>query len=250
MLPLSDLGRYSIATLAVSGLYLLTVPTFNVVYPRLTALVSGGQEESFVDVYRHWSRLYSLVMFPCAMLLAVFAGDLLHLWTGNAELSVAIAPVVSLLAVGAALHGTMYFPYALALANGDTRLPFGINVTLLVIAIPLMALLTWRFGIYGAGLAGLLLYSTYFLVGSWATHRKLARSIVALWPARDILPSMGSCLVTGSIGSWLVHRSDLGATASVLLAALMTLTSWGLALLLMPRGVPAQLRATLAIRGG
>src|SRR3990172_695786 len=131
MLGLEEFGHYMLATVVVSGLYVLIAPVYNVVYPRFSALVATGDTEKLIDLYRLGTRMLATVIFPIAMVLAVFAEGLVLVWTGNPSIASRVAPVIALLAIGSALHGVMYFPYALQLAYGMTRLPLTINIILL-----------------------------------------------------------------------------------------------------------------------
>jgi O-antigen/teichoic acid export membrane protein len=133
IVELKEFGHYMLATAVVSGLYLLIVPTFNVVYPRLSALVVTGDREKLTDLYRVGTRLLASVLFPVAMLLVVFPQELVYAWTRNQAIASSVAPIIALLAVGTALHGVMHFPYSLQLAYGVTRLPLTINAILIVV---------------------------------------------------------------------------------------------------------------------
>ena len=93
LLGLEEYGQYMLATLMVSGLYVLILPVFNVVYPRLSALVVTGETEKLTDLYRIGTRMLGTVLFPIAMAFAVFAEEILRVWTGNPALSSSVAPV-------------------------------------------------------------------------------------------------------------------------------------------------------------
>jgi O-antigen/teichoic acid export membrane protein len=244
-LSLSNFGQYSLATLVVSGLYLFINPTFNVIYPRFSALVASGNANQLADLYRGGTRLFALTLFPLAMLLAVFAKDLVVLWTGNAQLASTIAPVIALLAAGSALHGIMYFSYALQLAYGMTRLPLTINAVLIAVAVPLMAWLAWRFGIEGGAAAVLLLYVIYLLLGSFLTHRVLLRSIGLIWICRDVGAPLAVSLGIGATGSWILEQGTWSIGQKVGIALGMLLGACTISLAIAPRSTLPLLLRTL-----
>lgn len=207
LLPLSSFGEYTLATVVVSGVYLIVNPVFNVIYPRFTALVAEAAHSRLADLYRSGTWLLAVALFPLCMTIAVFANDILRVWTGNQQLADSVATVLSLLVVGAALHSVMYFPYALQLAHGYARLPLTINLILLAGAVPLMTLLTWRYGTKGAAAATVLLYAFYLFLGAWMTHRKLLKEIGWAWLLRDVCTPFAISLSIGIVGKLLLANA-------------------------------------------
>lgn len=234
MLGLEEFGHYMLATMVVSGLSLLVAPVYNVVYPRFSVLVATGEMEKLTDLYRSGTRLLATVLFPLAMLLSVFAEELLLVWTGSQALASSVAPVISLMAIGSALHGVMYFPYALQLASGMTRLPLIINAILMILLIPLIITFTLKYGPLGGAMAWLTLHALYVLLGTWLTHRNLLEGVGARWLFQDVgIPLMISILV-GQLGRHYLAQNEeysvfvklIGGGALVFVAcALSILTS-------------------------
>ncbi|MEQ1742447.1 MAG: oligosaccharide flippase family protein [Candidatus Nitrotoga sp.] len=216
ILSLEDFGRYALAGVVASGLYMLLTPTFNVIYPRLSALVVTGETEKLIDLYRSGTRLLSAVLFPIAIAAAVFAEEILSLWTGNPSLAASAAPIVSLLLIGTALNGVMHFPYALQLAYGMTRIPFIITIVLTVILVPMIVYFTQTYGAVGGGLAWLLLNSVYLLFGTWLTHRYLLKGMALEWLIRDVgVPLCISLFVI--LGGWQLIHTDGNRFVNLLL---------------------------------
>ncbi len=247
LLTLSEFGQYSLATVVVSGLYLFINPTFNVIFPRFTALVVSGDIVRLADLYRWGTRLFTIALFPLFMLLAVFAQDLVRLWTGNADLAANVATVIALLSTGAALHGVMYFSYALQLAHGSTRLPLTINLVLVAISAPLMTLLAWRYGIKGGAAAVLLLYLSYLLIGTWLTHRLLLKSIGIAWLCRDVGAPFAVALIVGTAGHIVLARACCSDVQKVGLALVMLLGAWACSIGVAPRSTLPRLLRVLHV---
>jgi O-antigen/teichoic acid export membrane protein len=201
ILSLEDFGRYTLAGVIASALYILLTPVFNVIYPRLSALVVKGDTGELVDFYRSGTRLLLAVLFPIATAGAIFADDLIALWTGNPALALSVAPVVSLFLLGTALNGVMHFPYALQLASGMARLPLTINAILIVILVPTTIFLSLRFGSVGGAAAWALLNCIYLFIGTWLTHRSLLKGIGLHWILEDVGIPLGlSLLIVGATG--------------------------------------------------
>ena len=208
MLGLEEFGHYMLATVVVSGLSLLVAPVYNVVYPRFSALIATGDMEKLADLYRSGTRLLATVLFPLAMLLAVFAEELVLVWTGNSALASSVAPVIALLAIGSALHGVMYFPYALQLASGMTRLPLTINAVLMIVLIPLIIYFTLKYGALGGAMAWLTLHVLYVLFGTWLTHRRLLKSVGAIWLIQDVGSPLVLCILVGQLGRYYLVQNE------------------------------------------
>jgi O-antigen/teichoic acid export membrane protein len=185
-LGLEGFGHYMLAATVVGALYMLIMPVFNVIYPRLSALAAAEEVGKLTDLYRSGTRLFATVLFPVAMLLAVFAEDLVRVWTGNATVASSVAPVIALLSIGSALHGVMFIPYALQLAYGITRLPLTINMILMAILVPLIIFFALSYGVLGGAAAWLIFQVLYVFLGAWLTHRQLLKGVGILWLFNDV----------------------------------------------------------------
>lgn len=211
MIGLNEFGHYMLATAAVSGLYFLITPMFNVVYPRLSALVVTGDMGKLTDLYRLGTRLLATVLFPIAMLFVIFPQDLVYVWTGNQAIAASVAPVIALLAIGTALHGVMYFPYALQLAYGDTRLPLTINAILIVIWIPLIIFFALKHGALGGAMAWLVFHVLYVMIGTWLTHRRLLKGVGIRWLSQDVGVPLGLSVLVGIVGHYAIEGLEYSA---------------------------------------
>ncbi|GAB2490327.1 lipopolysaccharide biosynthesis protein [Arenimonas alkanexedens] len=186
MLGLDEFGRYMIASMVAGSLYLLVTPVFNAIYPRFSGLVASGDEARLLGLYRLGTRFLATLVFPVALVLVVFAEPVVATWTRDAGLAKAVAPMVSLLAAGTALHTMMFFPYALQLASGLPRLSLLVNLVMIVLLVPLTIALTLVFAGLGAAAAWLCLHVFYLFFGTWVTHRRLLRGAARGWLTRDL----------------------------------------------------------------
>lgn len=205
MLNLADFGRYALAGLVASGLLVLLTPIFNIIYPKLSALVIATDSKKLIEFYRLGTRLLSSILFPIAVAAAVSSEDLIFLWTRNLELAASVAPIASLLLIGTAINGVMIFPYALQLAYGHTRLPFTIAGILLLIHVPMTIFLVIEYGAMGGALAWVLLNSLYVLLGTWMTHRHLLKGIAIEWLAQDVIAPFGLSVIIVGFGWEVAH---------------------------------------------
>jgi O-antigen/teichoic acid export membrane protein len=214
VLTLEAFGQYMLATVVAGGLYLVVTPTFNLIFPKLSALYLKSEHE-LVAYYRQGTRTLTAVLFPLSTIAIVFARDLMFLWTGDGALSDASAPIVQLILVGTTLNGVMNFPYALQLASGKTRIAITTNIILLVIMLPLTIALSIRFGAIGGAAAWAILNAIYLVVGTWLTHRSLLEDSGARWLAFDVgVPLLATVAVVGSSCVWL-SRAALSRPAAI-----------------------------------
>ncbi len=219
LLSLEEFGGYALAGVLASGLYVILVPVFNTIFPRMSLLVARGDTKALVEFYRLGTRLLTATLFPVTIAAAYFSKDLIHLWTGDLTLATNISQVVSLLLLGTALNGTMIFPYALQLAYGMTRLPLMISAILAIIFVPLIFFLAKTYGAVGGALAWFSLNVVYLFFGTWLTHRFLLKGISAKWLLLDVLIPLGlSIFIVGSAGN-IVQEMPYAHYVKLLLSA-------------------------------
>lgn len=235
LLDLEEFGRYMLATTIVSGLYVVIMPAYNVIYPRMSKLVASEEMERLVDLYRMGTRMLAAVLFPMAMVLAVYAYDLVHMWTGSQDIASSVAPVVSLLAIGSAMHGVMYFPYALQLAYGLPRLSFTISAVLLAVWVPLIIIFTMRYGALGGGMAWLVLHIIYLILGTWLTHRRLLVGLGSRWLLLDVGIPLGLSILVGIVEHYAIQGAEFSGYIKWVCGITLALLAFALPLLLTPK---------------
>lgn len=232
MLSLEEFGYYMLATVVVSGLHVMISPVFNVIYPRMTALVATGDTVGLTDFYRVGTRLLLAVLFPAAMVLAIFSEDLVRVWTGNLGIAISVAPVMALLAVGSALNGVMHFPYALQLAYGMTWIPLLINIVLMCFIAPLIIFLTQTYGALGGAMAWVTTAVAYLFLGPWLTHRFMLKNVGSKWLFQDVgIPLLISVLI-GIISYHIVHSTEYSTLLKFMWGGGLVLSAFGLIFLI------------------
>jgi O-antigen/teichoic acid export membrane protein len=234
ILTLEDFGRYMLASLIASGLYLILTPVFNAVYPRMSALVSNGDTAELTDFYRSGTRLLLAVLFPTAITASVFSRDLVAIWTRNPGVASAVAPIVSLFLIGTMLNGAMHFPYALQLAYGNTRLPLKINIILLVVTVPMVITLAEKFGGIGGAAAWAILNFVFLLVGTWLTHRSLLKGIGGRWLLHDVAMPLALALLIVGIGGGVIRNSRFEPFVRLFVGGLMAFLTFAVTILISP----------------
>jgi len=211
LLSLDAFARYVLAGVVASALTLFITPMYNAIYPRFTAHEARGEKDQSLELYNVSSRLLATVLFPLAMVIAIVGEDLIRLWTGNPQLAEQVAPLAGLIAIGTALHGTMYIPHAFLLSSGKTFIPLTINVVLLVVMIPVTVFFTSLYGAMGGAISWLLLHSLYVLFGVYLMQRFIGRSTGFPWLLNEIGVPFLVCGAIGLIAKYVVQSTHLSA---------------------------------------
>ncbi len=231
---LADFGRYSLASVLAGGLAILVIPTFNLIYPRLSALFASGEKCDQIKLYRLGTRLFASFIAPIALSAFFYSSDVLTFWTGNAALVPATAPIVGWLCLGSALNGLMHFPYALQLAAGRTRLAFLTNCVLVAIMLPLTITLVENYGALGGAFAWFSLNAMYVVIGVTVTHRYILPGLQTQWLLNDVAPAALLSGVLVSAGYYAATAAALDSVWRLLAATIVSLLATSI-LLLIPR---------------
>ena len=234
ILPLEDYGAYMIAVLAGSIFSAFFMPVFNVIYPRMTALVEARDTATLICLYRKGTRSLGLLLFPLAMVLGLYAESFVALWTGNAELAAKVAPLILYLSVGFSINGVMHFPYALQLASGRTRIAIYNSVTLMIVMVPLTLFLVAKFGLVGGAASWMTVQIIYLLLGCWLTHRTLLPGTGAKWLLADVGIPLTIALIVGIFMKYLVSFSAADPYVALALAGIAGLLAVVLIVLVSP----------------
>lgn len=192
LLSLSHFGEYMLAVTVVGGLSVLFGPLFNTIFPDYSARIARGEGDSLASWYRAGTRWFAVLYLPVVFALAMYAHDVIWVWTGQRASADAVAPLVALLCVGTGINGLMHFPYAMQLAHGFAWIPLLINAALLAVSAPLIIILATRLGAVGGALAWAGLQVAYLFFGTYITHRRMPMGSAVSW-------LFGSVLLPGAL---------------------------------------------------
>lgn len=234
VLNLADFGIYVVAGTLATGLYMLISPMFSVMYPRFSSLTHAGETHKLIDLYHTSSQAMAALVIPTALVVAIFAHEVLYVWIGNAGLSQQGAWILAFLIIGNACNGIMNMPYALQLASGWTKLAFWVNVGAIAVLVPVIWWAALSFGAVGGAAVWTLLNLSYVILTPQIMHRRLLRrEKIAWYGAGVVLPVLVSATVL------LVLRQIPIEEMSRLAMGMTLLIYWAFAamatLLLLPR---------------
>ncbi|WP_297016419.1 oligosaccharide flippase family protein [Thalassospira sp.] len=202
---LDDFGKYMMANMVASSLYIIVIPVFNTIYPRFSSLVAQGKMNELKYRYRQATQWISIVLFPAAMILSLLAKPLIETWAGDTSIASDVAPLASILFWAYALHGIMHVPYALMLSRGETAPMLKIYGALIAIIAPVTFLISVYFGVLGGALAQFLLFISYMFIGIWVTHRRCYTGYASVWLTKDVGVFLAVSLSVGSCGIFIMQ---------------------------------------------
>lgn len=235
IITLEAFAHYMLASVLVSGLFVIVSPTFNTIYPRFTAMVTAGEIAKLTEIYRLGTRALATILFPAAMLLAVFSEELVQIWTGNPDIASHVAPILSLLVMGTAIQGIMYFPYALQLAYGMTSLPLIICTVMVIAMVPLTIFLAWNYQAQGGAMAWLAVNVLYLLLGTWLTHRQLLKDIKNKWLTNDVGIPLILSVIAGLVAHYGMKEMAYSVYLKLIYGGILALIVCMLSILLSPQ---------------
>jgi len=196
MLTLESFGYYILATTIAGVLRMIIGPITQAIYPRMVELSSRDHQTELVSVYHQSAQLVTILAAPAMMLLGFFAGGVVFMWSGNADLAENTVPILSVLVIGTFLNGLMWIPYQCQLAHGWTSLTLRLNVVAVVVLIPAICWVVPHYGAVGAAWIWVALNTGYVLIDIQFMHRRLIPDEKWRWYFADVLwPIAGAVMV-------------------------------------------------------
>jgi O-antigen/teichoic acid export membrane protein len=199
LLPLSEYAYFTLAVFVAGGVMLISGPISSALLPRMSKMSAEGDDTNLVRLYRNATQLVGVIAIPAALVLTFFAEQVLWAWTGNSELALKAAPVLSLYAVGNGILAFGAFPYYLQFAKGDLKLHLIGNGLFVAILIPALIWATMQNGATGAGKAWLMANIVYFFTWVPKVHSRFYKGLHQNWLTADVIPILLSSFITGLI---------------------------------------------------
>lgn len=229
LLSLEAFGYYALAGVVAGGLYAMTTPIAAAFYPRFTELLTRQDNLLLANAYHLGAQLVTVLMGSATLMLMVFADRILLLWTGDAELTKQVAPLMIVLALGTFLNGLMWIPYQMQLAHGWTSLTVRINTVAVVLLVPAILWVVPNYGSIGAAWIWVILNAGYILIGVQFMYRRILSAEKWSWYRTDVVIPIIVAAGVAWLCRWLMPV-DLGKIGElgVLLASsacVLTLTS-------------------------
>lgn len=209
MLPLEIFGYYSLAGAVAMSLYSLIKPVFTAIYPQFTQLVFLNDQERLKQLYHKSCQIMSVLILPVAIVVALFSYEILLIWTQDPITAEKCHHLVSILICGTALNGLMNIPYALQLANGWTRLAVFANLVSIIILVPMIVILTKKYGALGGASVWVILNFGYVFIGIYFMHKRLLPQEKWRWYWQDVFLPFFAAIVFAGLGKLLINNQQI-----------------------------------------
>jgi Co/Zn/Cd efflux system component len=134
----------------------------------------------------------------------MFSYEILLIWTKNSVTAENTHILLSLLICGTALHGLMNMPYTVQLAYGWTKLSIIGNFIAVILLVPMIVFMTYKFGAPGAASVWIILNSGYILFSIHFMHKRLLISEKWHWYWHDIVTPFGVSFLIAGLGRLLI----------------------------------------------
>lgn len=195
-LSLTEFGAYNIAT-TLGGLCTI-IPTalYTTVFPRFTNYATTGNTDKLYQEFKTINKLVGLIISSMGAYIAVYSLPLINIWTRSDSYVGILGSVAFFVVLAVAITEFQEIPYALALANGNTRY----NVIVGSAFIPIVFIATYlgitKFGLLGAGVVYLTMMTAQTILYEALVYKRYLNDSVAKIIFRDtILPMIISLLI-------------------------------------------------------
>jgi len=171
LLPISQLGYYSIASSLVLGLLRLVYPIQSTLLPHLIEV-----QHSFDQTKRHNCHAYLLtigMILAIGISYSIFGKTLLAIWLANPRAVSEVSSLLPLLLAGAALNALYGIQYVNWLALGRSKRIMGFNFAFFLIGLMITPAAVIMLGVQGAAIGWL----TINLIGAIAGLQLLSNSL-------------------------------------------------------------------------
>ncbi|MCD2425188.1 oligosaccharide flippase family protein [Niabella pedocola] len=149
-LMLEVVGYYNIAFLLSNLLVMISAPIHKIALPKFNELEAKNKFDELRSLYYKYNRWVIVLVMPAGLALAVFAPDILFLWTKNGKIALVTAPILRVASLGAIMNSIASTFYSYTLAKGNTRFGLYQNLFSLLVILPLIFVLTIKYGAVGA----------------------------------------------------------------------------------------------------
>ena len=199
LLTLTMFGYYSLAWQIIGALYLLYSPLYAVFFPVFTQHVAKGEMEELKRAYHSGCQLMSIAILPVVLLIALFAKDILLIWTGSINSANNTHLLVSILIVGATFSALSYLPFSVHQAYGYTKYGFFAYLVALIGFVPLVIFATSQHGAIGGAVVWASLNAILSLTMVHFTHKRFLPGEKRRWYIEDVgRPLFATLIVVGA----------------------------------------------------
>ena len=200
-LSLAAVTIYTVPTEVTTRLRIIPASIVSTLYPAFSER-SGGERVDLGSIYSRSVRFLLLLLVPVFSLLILLGPDLLSIWMGP-SFAERGGFVLQIMTAGAFLNCMAYVPYSLLQSVGKPDITGKLHVLEIPGYVLLCFVLTKRYGLEGAAVAGCTRYAVDAILLFIAAGRM--HGISKVWDY-GMTRSMGLVSLS-SVGTYLIYRS-------------------------------------------
>ncbi|MBO0614362.1 oligosaccharide flippase family protein [Thiothrix fructosivorans] len=186
LLSLEEYGYFTLSVLVASAIVMTYSPISTALLPNLVRLETENKQKELIYLYRKSTQIITVVSVSTAIVLATFSNFILYLWTHDRHIANIGSTVLTSYAIGYGFLAISSLPYYLQYAKGKLDLHIYGSLFYLGLLLPLLFLLTYKFGIAGTGYAWMITNFIYFLFWIGFIHRKYLKGLHLSWLLKDV----------------------------------------------------------------
>ncbi len=193
---LENVGYYNLAFTisAIISQGVVLIQSF--VFPKFTELYARLKLNELMDIYYKSCNWVSIIIFPICLQLVFYPKEILLFWTGNIMLTHKTSLLLQIVVMGTTFNALMWVPYFYLLSRGITKFTFYQNIIIALVSVPLIVILTNKYGILGAGVVWLFVNMCYILFSIPLIHCLYIYGGIKKWVIESILvPTFYSLIV-------------------------------------------------------
>lgn len=188
VLSLENFGYFSMIILIASSLIAIATPIFLAISPKMTVLLSSGENAKMQNVYKKMTQLITWSVLSSSLLIYIFSKQILFIFIGNIEASEWGSNILILYSLGYAFFVLGSFQYYLQNSFGDLKYYVRGASIMLIFQIPVMYYSVVQYEAIGSGFVWLIFNFLWFIFFTLIVHNKFLPKFHLKWLLEDIIP--------------------------------------------------------------
>lgn len=217
-LTLTELGSYNVATTLGSLTAIIPTALYVSVFPIFTKYVTTGNSIKLKEIFSSLNKVTNISLSCIIAYVAVFSDILIKVWTGSENYVhiLGYTSVFVVMAVGLVEYQEL--PYALTLANGNTKY----NVIVGGVFIPITFLTTiigiQKYGLLGAGAVYMLLMFFQTIILTYLIYKKYVYKKAVLHVLQEIIFPLVLSFVAAILFRLVVNQLNINDLITLFIA--------------------------------
>ncbi|NOG59104.1 MAG: oligosaccharide flippase family protein [Proteobacteria bacterium] len=230
LISLEMFGYYMLAWTVASALSRISTPLIQAIGPYFTELASMKNEEVISKQLRLASQFMNALILPPTALIIFFAEPIINVWVGNQAVAEGVSPILMVLIVGTMFTSCSYPLLSVLYSYKKIRMLVMLNVTLVVILLPLLVIVVKNIGTIGAAYIWVLYgLAHYFVTLNLGLRLLMKHKLIALMMKDFMTLFFVSFSITG--GAWLFLENLDEKLITVLLLGCVLVICWFITML-------------------